>query len=115
MAYNEKLADRIREAIADRGEIEEKKMFRGVCFMLNGKMCLCVSNDEMMCRIDPDICETALEKPGVRGMIRNGKTMKGFVFVDQDVIKSKKEFDYWVQLSLEFNKKAKASKKPKKK
>ena len=115
MAYNEKLADRIREAIADKGKIEEKKMFRGMCFMLNGKMCICVSDDEMMCRIDPDIYETALEKPGVRAMIHNGRTMKGFVFVNEDVIKSKKEFDYWVQLSLEFNKKAKAAKKPKKK
>ena len=83
--------------------------------MLNGKMCICVSDDEMMCRIDPEIYETTLEKPGVRAMIHNGKTMKGFVFVSQDVIKSKTDFNYWVHLSLEFNKKAKAAKKPKKK
>ena len=115
MAYNEKLADRIREAIADLGDIEEKKMFSGMCFMVNGKMCICVNDAEIMCRIDPAIYETTMEKPGVRPMVHNGRTMKGFVYVSQEVIKSKKEFDYWVQLSLAFNKKAKAAKKPKKK
>ena len=114
MPFDEKLADRIREAIADKGDIEEKKMFRGMCFMLNGKMCICVSNDEMMCRIDPDLYETVMEKTGVRPMVHNGKTMKGFVYVSHDLIKSKKEFDYWVNLSLAFNKTAKASKKRKK-
>jgi TfoX/Sxy family transcriptional regulator of competence genes len=114
MAYNEKIADRIRDAIADRGGIEEKKMFRGMCFMLNGKMCICVNDDEIMCRVDPAVYETLLEKNGVRAMVHNGRTMKGFVFVSQDVIKTKKEFDYWVQLSLEFNKKAKPAKKRKK-
>jgi TfoX/Sxy family transcriptional regulator of competence genes len=114
MPYDEKLADRIREAIADKGDIEEKKMFRGMCFMLNGKMCICVSADEMMCRIDPDLYETVMEKTGVRPMIHNGKTMKGFVYVSQNIIKSKKEFDYWINLSLAFNKTAKASKKRKK-
>ena len=115
MAYDEKLADRIREAIADKGDIEEKKMFSGMCFMLNGKMCICVSHEEMMCRIDPKLTDTVLEKPGIRPMVHNGKTMKGYVYVSQDVIKSKKEFDYWVQLSLAYNKEAKAAKKPKKK
>jgi TfoX/Sxy family transcriptional regulator of competence genes len=114
MPFDEKLADRIREAIADKGDIEEKKMFRGMCFMLNGKMCICVSNEEMMCRIDPDLYETVMEKTGVRPMVHNGKTMKGFVYVSQDLIKSKKEFDYWVNLSLAYNKTAKASKKRKK-
>src|SRR5438132_11979817 len=111
MAYNEKLADRIREALAHINDIEEKRMFRGMCFMVNGKMCVCVNDEEIMCRIDPDIYETVLEKNGVRAMIHNGKTMKGFVFVDAEAIKTKKEFDYWIQLSLAFNNKAKASKK----
>jgi len=52
MAYNEKLADRVREALAHLPEVEEKKMFRGVTFMVNGKMCVSVSGDEMMCRFD---------------------------------------------------------------
>lgn len=115
MPYDEKLADRIREALTGQRKIEEKKMFRGMCFMVNGKMCVCVSADDMMCRVDPELYESLMERNGVRPMIHNGKTMKGFVYVSQDVIKSKKDFDYWIELSLEFNKKAKASKKPVKK
>lgn len=113
MAYNEKLANRIREALADLKKIEEKIMFRGITFMVNGKMCVSVSNEEMMCRIDPLKMDEALEKTGVRPMIHGGKVMKGFVYIDPEILKSKKQFDYWIGLALEFNKKAKAA--PKKK
>jgi TfoX/Sxy family transcriptional regulator of competence genes len=112
MAYNENLADKIREALAehDLPDIEEKKMFRGICFMIDGKMCVCVSNDEMLCRIGPAYKE-ALEQHGVRGMIRNGKALKDFVFVSQDAMKTKNEFDGWIDQALAFNKFAKATKK----
>ena len=111
MAYNEKLADRIREAIVGFGKIEEKKMFRGMCFMVNDKMCICVSGDEMMCRIGPDAFESAIEKNGIRPMLKNGKMLSGYVYVSELAMKSKKEFDYWIKLCLEFNKDAKSSKK----
>ena len=111
MAYNEKLADRIREALSDVKKVEEKKMFRGMCFMVNKKMCVCVSENEMMCRIGPEKFEEALEMDGCRPMVHNGKTMKGFVFVNEENIRTKKTFDYWLGLALEFNKEAKASKK----
>lgn len=114
MAYNEKLADRIREALADIPNVEEKKMFRGVTFMVNGKMCLSVSGDEMMCRFDPGWQETVAEKSGFRIMIMKGRVYKGYGYISQEGIKSKKDFDYWVNLCLEFNSKAKASKKKKK-
>jgi TfoX/Sxy family transcriptional regulator of competence genes len=113
MAINEKLAARIRESLADIKKLEEKKMFRGMCFMVNGKMCVCVNDDEIMCRVDPLVYEEALEKNGTRPMIHNGKTMKGFVYVSQDVLKSKKDLVYWIDLCLDFNTKAKASKKKK--
>jgi TfoX/Sxy family transcriptional regulator of competence genes len=113
MANNEKLQDRIREALAGSGRLEEKKMFRGMCFMLNGKMCVCVRGEEMMCRIGPDVYESALESPGCRPMIHNGKMMRGFVFVSEEAMKSRKDFEHWIQLSVAFNKKAKSSKKPK--
>ena len=86
-------------------------MFRGMCFMVNGKMCVCVSEDEIMCRIDPAIFEETLERDGCRAMIHNGKTMKGFVFVSEDVLKSKKNLDYWLDLALAYNKTAKAARK----
>ena len=113
MAYNEKLADRIREAIAHLPKVVEKNTFGGNCFMLNGKMCVGVIKDEMMCRIAPDIYETVLEKNGCRPMDFTGRPMKGFVFVSEEGMKTKKDFDYWINLCLEFNKKAKASKKKK--
>lgn len=111
MACNEKLADRIREALVNQPDVEEKKMFKGLCFMVNGKMCLCASGDEMLCRIGPDIFESALETNGIRGMIRNGKPLKDFVFVGEEAMRTQKEFDYWVNAALDFNPRAKATKK----
>ena len=115
MAFNEQLASRVREALAHLPHVEEKKMFHGICFMLNGKMCLCVRLDELLCRIGPHKYAEALEMSHCRPMIHNGRTMTGFVFVAGEGIKRKKDFEYWVGLALEFNKEAKASKKPLKK
>lgn len=111
MAYDELLADRIRTALARQKKVEEKKMMGGLTFMVNGKMCVGVHTDEIMCRIDPDIQEQALLHKGSRIMDFTGKPMKGFVFVKKEAIRSPKEFTYWIGLALDFNKKAKASKK----
>ena len=113
MAGNEQLMNRIREAFADLPDVEEKKMFRGTTFMVNGKMCISVSSDEIMCRIGPTEHDRAIEKNGVREMIHGGKTMKGFVHVSEAVLKNKKDLDHWLKLSLDFNTKAKAAKKKK--
>lgn len=114
MAYNQKLAERIRAALAHLPEVEEKKMFRGVTFMVNGKMCVSVSGEEMMCRYDPALQETVVEKKGFRLMIMKDRVYKGYGYISEAGIKSKKDFDYWVGLSLDFNKRAKASRKRKK-
>jgi TfoX/Sxy family transcriptional regulator of competence genes len=111
MAFNEKLADRIREVLIDKRKVEEKQMMGGLAFMVNDKMCVGVWKDEMMCRIDPDVREEALSKTGCRVMDITGKPMKGFVLIDETGMRSKKQFDYWIGLCLEFNKKAKSSKK----
>lgn len=114
MSYNENLVSRIRESLFNEQNVEEKKMFQGLCFMVNDKMCICVRNDEIMCRIDPDKIEAELERGNCREMIHNGKIIKGYIFVSEDGYKSKKDFYYWITLCLEFNKKAKASKSKKK-
>jgi TfoX/Sxy family transcriptional regulator of competence genes len=114
MPYNEKLAIRIREALQHLPKVEEKKMFRGVTFMVNDKMCVSVSGDEMMCRFDPALQETVAEKKGFRTMIMKGREYKGYGYISQEGIKSKKDFDYWINLCLEFNSKAKTSKKKEK-
>jgi TfoX/Sxy family transcriptional regulator of competence genes len=114
MAFDEKLNNRIREAMAPLKKVEEKYMFGGSCYMLNSKMCVGVVKDEMMCRIGPTKYEEALEKRGCREMIFTGKPMKGYVFVSAEGMKTKKEFDYWIGLCIAFNKDAKSSKKKKK-
>lgn len=113
MAYNEKLNDRIREAMFVFPNVEEKHMFGGTCYMLNGKMCVGVVGDEMMCRIGPEAQNAALERNGCREMDFTGKPMKGYVYVAEEGMKSKKDFDYWIGLCVEYNGKAKASKKKK--
>ncbi len=111
MAFNEKLVDRIRESLVDLKKVEEKYMFGGVCFMVDGKMCIGVVKDEMMCRINPSMDEVVLEKTECRPMDFTGKRMKGYVFISEEGMKTNKAFEYWLSLCLEFNSLAKASKK----
>src|SRR5688572_2286911 len=114
MAYNEKLADMTRELIAQSHKnVEEKRMFGGLCFMVNDKMCVGVEKERMMVRLDPLIYDEVMEKEGCQPMDFTGKVMKGYVFVDAAVLNTNKKLDYWIQLALEYNKKAKASKKKK--
>ena len=117
MAYNEILADRVREIISDSSnKIEEKRMFGGLCFMVNDKMCIGVEKERLMIRLDPMIYDEVLEKEGVTQMDFTGKTMKGYVFVDIDALNTNQKLNYWVRLALEYNKVAQVSrKKPKKK
>ena len=115
MAYNEKIADAVREIISSTHKnVEEKKMFGGLCFMVNDKMCIGVESQRLMVRLDPLRYEEVLENEGCKPMDFTGKVMKGYVFVDADVLGTKKKLKYWVELALEFNKIAKASKKKKK-
>jgi TfoX/Sxy family transcriptional regulator of competence genes len=114
MAYNAILADRTRELIAVTDKkTEEKAMFGGLCFMVDDKMCIGVEKDRLMVRLDPDIYDEVMQKPGCQPMNFTGKIMKGYVYVDEEEIKTKKQLAYWVQLALDFNSKAKASKKNK--
>lgn len=113
MAYNQKLASRIRERLADVKRTNEKEMMGGLTFMVNGKMCIGIIKDEMMCRIDPEIQEAALSRTGCRIMDFTGRPMRGYVMVEEIGMRSKKDFEYWIDLSLGFNKKAKSSKRKK--
>ena len=115
MAYNEKLADRVREFIAETDHtVEEKKMFGGLCFMVNGKMWVGVKMDKLLVRLDPKTFEEVVEKDGVAPMQMKDKVSKGFVFVDADTLNSKKAFEYWLKLALDYNAVAKASAKKRK-
>lgn len=113
MAYNQILADRIREQLQHLDGIDEKEMMGGLCFMLNDKMCVGIVKDEMMCRIDPALYEAALEKPGCHEMDFTGRPMKGWVLIDDLGMKTVADLNYWIELALDYNKYAKSSKKKK--
>jgi TfoX/Sxy family transcriptional regulator of competence genes len=112
MAYNEKIADMTRDLIAlTHKKVEEKAMFGGLCFMVNGKMCVGVEKERLMVRLDPAKYDEVMEREGCRPMDFTGRIMKGYVFVDAVVLNTKKKLEYWVKLALEYNIIAKASKK----
>jgi len=113
MAYNEELTNRVRRAFNHLPNVEEKKMMGGLTFMVNNKMCVGVLKDDLMARIDPQVYELALEKKGCREMTFTGKPMKGFVFVNSEGTSNTKDLNYWIDLALDFNKRAKATKKKK--
>ena len=114
MAYNDFLADRIRILLKEkRVAFEEKKMMGGLCFMVDDKMCAGVEKDKLMARIGPEAYDGALTRKGCRKMDFTGRPMNGFVFVEPDGIDSDANLSYWIQLCLDFNPKAKSSKKKK--
>ncbi len=114
MAYNEYLAERISRVLNEQKIFFlEKKMMGGLTFMVDDKMCVGVVKDNLMARIDPEIYKEALTKKGCREMNFTGRPMKGYVFIEPDGVDLDEELEYWVKLCLEFNPKAKSSKKKK--
>ncbi|QEH39737.1 TfoX/Sxy family protein [Chitinophaga sp. XS-30] len=113
MAYDLKLAERIREYLEKIPglNIEEKKMFRGLTFMVNGKMCVNVSGTNLMCRFDPGLQEEIMGRRSVLPVIMKGNEYKGYCYVEPAGCRSKTDFEYWVDLCLAYNKQAKSSKK----
>ena len=112
MAYDEHLADRITDNLRSRSvAFEEKKMFGGVCYMVEDKMCLGIVDQALMARIAPERYESSLQKKGVRPMEFTGRPMKGYVFVDPIALDKEDDLNYWISLCLDFNPRARSSKK----
>jgi len=109
MAYNKILTDKVRMALGNFPDIEEKRMFSGITFMVDGKMCISVGNDRIMCRIDPVIHEQVIHKNACKTVIMKGREYKGYVYIQEEGLTTKEDVDYWVGLALDFNKKAKAT------
>jgi TfoX/Sxy family transcriptional regulator of competence genes len=114
MAYNEKLTARVRALMEDVPKVEEKRMFRGMTFMVDGKMCVSVGDDRIMCRIEPELHAASIKKPGCRTVEMGGRPYLGFVYVNEKSLPTKRELAYWVGLALDFNARAKSSKGTKK-
>ena len=114
MAFNEKLAGRVRQLLSGTSHtIDEKRMFMGLCFMVNDKICVCVHSKEIMVRLDQKIAEKALKKSGTRQMMMKDRIMKGYIAVDESALKTKRQLEYWVNMALDFNPFASSSKKKK--
>jgi TfoX/Sxy family transcriptional regulator of competence genes len=114
MAYDEHLADRIRQGFAElHATAAEKKMMGGLCFMVHDKMCAGVVGETLMARIDPALYAQALTRPGAREMDFTGRPMKGFVFVEPEGIDEDADLLYWLRLCLDYNPRARASRKRK--
>lgn len=115
MAYDELLADRIRNTLNEKNiEAREMKMMGGLCFMVDEKMCVGIVKNSLMARIGIDAYEGALDKKGVQPMDFTGRPMKGYVFIEPEGVDMESDLSYWVQKCLDFNPKAKSSKKRKK-
>jgi TfoX/Sxy family transcriptional regulator of competence genes len=110
MSASEQLIRRVRESLETVSHVKEKKMFSGITFMVDGKMCINVVTGHLMIRIDPVLFEELIEKPACTPVVMKGRELKGFVYVDEHVLKTKKHLEYWIGLALEFNPRAKVSK-----
>lgn len=102
MAYNETLADRIRESLEETRGVVEKKMFGGIAFMWKDKMFVGIIKEDLMVRVLVEREEEALGKPHARPMDFAKRPMKGFIYVSLDGLKSKKNLDMWIDMAKEY-------------
>ena len=102
MAYDDKLAGRIRRSLADQPGVSERKMFGGLCFLINGNMACGVHTEDMMVRVGPDAHEKALTLKGARPMDFTGRPMKGMVWVGEAGFKNAAGLKKWVGLGRAF-------------
>jgi TfoX/Sxy family transcriptional regulator of competence genes len=102
MAFSESLAARIRDALVPRRGIEEKKMFGGVGFLLNGNMLVGVWKDSLIVRLGPNAGEAALREPHVREFDITGKPMKGWALVEPDGIENDEQLRAWIERATKF-------------
>ena len=102
MAYDDELAERLREVFSNRLDIEEKKMFGGLAFMLSGHMCVGINDTMLMARVGPEQYEAALSRPHARKMDFTGQSMKGFVYVAPERIVEDEDLKSWTDLCERF-------------
>jgi len=102
MAYDQRLAQRVRLALADRAVLTERAMFGGIAFMVGGHICCCVLKDELVVRLAPVDAEAARAKPHVRAMDFNGRPTKGYVMVGAPACRTQAATARWARLGADF-------------
>jgi len=116
MAYDESLSNRIADKLDQRQVINQPKgMFGGISYMVQDKMCIGVSKDRLMVRIDPEAVEDAVLRKGAEHVSMGGRKMKGFIYVHPEGYDLEADFDHWIDLALDYNPRARSSKKKSKK
>ena len=104
MAYDEGLAERIREMMAALPDVTEKKMFGGLCLMVSGNMCCGIVDETLMARVGPDQYTDSLQLPHAREMDFTGKPLNGLVYVDPEGIAEDEDLQAWVDRCMVFMK-----------
>ena len=102
MAFSEALAERIRQRLARRKNVEEKKMFGGVGFLLNGNLLVGVWKDSLIARLGPDESDEALLEPHVKEFDITGRAMKGWVLVEPEGVEDDEQLSDWIQRAMKF-------------
>jgi hypothetical protein len=105
MAYDEDLAHRIRELIASERGVEEKRMFGGLAFLINGNMSVAVSGrGGLMVRVPPDETEKLLTRDHVQPMVMAGRETRGWLRVSDDGVRTKRQLQPWVTRGVDYAK-----------
>jgi hypothetical protein len=102
VAFDTKLADRIRECLGKRKGLTEKKMFGGMAFLLNGNMCCGVHGDDMIVRLDPAETDEALSTRHTRVFDLTGRPMKGWILVESEGLATAAALDRWTGVATEY-------------
>ena len=103
MAYDEGLADRVRQAVKGEPGVTEKRMFGGLAFLVHGNMAVSASGQGgLLLRIDPADAESHTERPGVRRFQMRGREMDGWLSIDSDVVTSDDDLQRWVDTGLAY-------------
>ena len=104
MAYDEGVAQRLREAFSDEDHVVEKKMFGGIAFMHRGNVCCGVVGDELMLRVGAEAYDAALREPHARPMDFTGRPMRGMLYVGTDGFESDEALGAWLRRATAFTK-----------
>jgi TfoX/Sxy family transcriptional regulator of competence genes len=103
MAYDEDLANRIRELMAHESGVTEKKMFGGLAFLVGGNMSVAASGQGgLMVRVDPDDTDALLEKPHAGTFEMRGRSMQGWLRVDEEGVRTKRQLEPWVKRGVAY-------------
>jgi TfoX/Sxy family transcriptional regulator of competence genes len=102
MAYDEALAARVRDWLSDAPGVTERKMFGGICFMVNGNMCAGVTKDRLMARVGIPSYQEALKRPGAFEVEMSGRPMNGIVFLNSQDVASEATLASWLEPCLAF-------------